>query len=429
VINEIMYNPISGDDDDEFIELYNRGSSPVNVGQWRFEDGVDYALPAGTIIPAGGYLVVAKNRTNLLARHPGLSAALVVGNYSGQLANGGERLALAMPDFNLQTNGTIVITNIFYIDVNEVTYHDGGRWGEWSDGGGSSLELIDPRADNRLAANWADSDETQKSSWTLVERTGLIDLGMVSGTSNPDRLEMFIEGPGECLVDDVEVRNNGGANRVVNPGFESGDATWFFQGTHRRTSVENVGARSGSGVLHVRAVERGDAGANRIRTGIQVLTTGGTNMATLRAWVRWQRGDPNILLRIRGQWIECAGRMALPTNLGTPGAPNSQAIPNAGPAITEVAHAPILPAANEPIVVTARIVDPDAVGNVLLYYRIDPSTTFAQIAMTDSGGAPDLHEGDDVYSAMIPGQPAGTLIAFYILAADDANTGAATAPT
>jgi hypothetical protein len=423
VINEIMYNPISGDDDDEFIELYNRGSSPVNVGQWRFEDGVDYALPAGTIIPAGGYLVVAKNRTNLLARHPGLSAALVVGNYSGQLANGGERLALAMPDFNLQTNGTIVITNIFYIDVNEVTYHDGGRWGEWSDGGGSSLELIDPRADNRLAANWADSDETQKSSWTLVERTGLIDLGMVSGTSNPDRLEMFIEGPGECLVDDVEVRNNGGANRVVNPGFESGDATWFFQGTHRRTSVENVGARSGSGVLHVRAVERGDAGANRIRTGIQVLTTGGTNMATLRAWVRWQRGDPNILLRIRGQWIECAGRMALPANLGTPGAPNSQAIPNAGPAITDVAHAPILPAANEPIVVTARIVDPDAVGNVLLYYRIDPSTTFAQIAMTDSGGAPDLHEGDDVYSAMIPGQPAGTLIAFYILAADDANTG------
>lgn len=421
VINEIMYHPISGSDKDEFIELYNRGTSPVNVGQWRFEDGVNFTIPIGTIIQPGGYLVVAKDRTNLLARHPGLSTAVVIGDYGGQLANGGENLALAMPDINLRTNGSVITTNIFYIVVNEVTYRDGGRWGQWSDGGGSSLELIDANADNRLAANWADSDETQKSPWTLIERTAIIDLGMGGANGGPTRFEMFIEGPGECLVDDVEARNNGGTNRVLNADFESGDTGWAFQGTHRRTFVQTGGAHGGSACLHVSATERGDAGANRIRTAIAQMTTGTTNQATLRAWVRWLRGDPNILLRIRGQWMECAGAMTVPGNLGTPGARNSRAVPNAGPAIREVAHSPVLPAANEPIVITARASDPDGVDNLTLYYRIDPSTNYFQIAMTDGGTGPDPVQADDVYTAIIPGQAAGTLVAFYIWAGDDPN--------
>jgi hypothetical protein len=429
VINEIMYNPISGNDDDEFIELHNRGTSAADLGFWRLDNGVNFTIPAGTILQPGGYLVLAKNRTNLLARYPDLAAnpSRVIGNYGGQLANGGERVVLAMPDLNIRTNSAgFPVTNIFYIAVNEVSYRDGGRWGDWSDGGGSSLELIDPRADNRLAANWADSDETQKAPWTLIERTGLIDLGMVTATSNPDRLEMFIEGPGECLVDDVEVRNNGGTNRVVNPGFEMSDATWAFQGTHRRSFVQNQGARTGSGVLHLRAVERGDAGANRIRTGIQLMTTGGANTATLRAWVRWLRGERNILLRIRGQWIECAGSMSVPSNLGTPGAVNSRRIANAGPAIAGVAHAPILPAANEPIVVTAQVDDADGLASFTLRYRLDPDTSVTDLPMRDDGSGGDAVAGDGLYSATIPGQPDGTMLAFHLRATDGHATPAST---
>ena len=62
-----------------------------------------------------------------------------------------------------------VTTNWFYIPVDEVTYLDGGRWGEWSDAGGSSLELIDPDADNRQQSSWADSDESAKAPWTAIE--------------------------------------------------------------------------------------------------------------------------------------------------------------------------------------------------------------------------------------------------------------------
>jgi len=61
VINEVMYDPISEDSEDEYVELYNRSSSPVDLGKWRLEDAVSYAIPPGTILPAGGYLVIGKN--------------------------------------------------------------------------------------------------------------------------------------------------------------------------------------------------------------------------------------------------------------------------------------------------------------------------------------------------------------------------------
>ena len=56
-----------------------------------------------------------------------------------------------MPEFETSTNnlGQLVTNNVDIV-VNEVTYHDGGRWGQWSDGGGSSLELIDARSNHRL---------------------------------------------------------------------------------------------------------------------------------------------------------------------------------------------------------------------------------------------------------------------------------------
>jgi hypothetical protein len=87
-----------------------------------------------------------------------------VGDFAGKLSHNGEHLALTMPDTVVQTNKLgVAVTNLIHIVVNDLTYGTGGRWGQWSAGGGSSLELTDPNSNNRLAANWADSDETQKS--------------------------------------------------------------------------------------------------------------------------------------------------------------------------------------------------------------------------------------------------------------------------
>src|SRR6185503_20214624 len=148
---------------------------------------------------------------------------------------------------------------------------------------------------------------------------------------------------------------------------------------------QSGGAFVGDQCLRLRASDRGDAGANRIRSAIATMPTGGTNQATLRARVRWLRGDPNFLLRIRGQWMECAGRMTLPTNLGTPGAANSRRVSNAGPAIYDVTQAPVLPVENEPVIVTARAHAPDSIASLTLRYRIDPSATLIDVPMRDDG--------------------------------------------
>jgi hypothetical protein len=141
VINEIMFNPMSDNDLDEFVELHNRSAAPVNVSGWRFTDGINFTFPPNTTIPAHGYLVVARNVNRLLTNYPGLNAANAIGNFSGNLANGGERLALASVSETTVTNNGVPVIHTIYTVVDEVTYQDGGRWGRWADRGGSSLEL------------------------------------------------------------------------------------------------------------------------------------------------------------------------------------------------------------------------------------------------------------------------------------------------
>jgi len=417
VINEIMYSPISKDSDDEFVELYNRGSNFISLAGWRLQGGIGFTFPLDEdgepFIPPNGYVVIAKNAAHLRPRYANLNVDNTVGDYNGSLANGGERIALTMPDPFLATNGSVVSTNFNHIVVDEVTYRDGGRWGRWADGGGSSLELLDARSDNRLAANWADSDETAKAPWTTVSVRGVLD----NGTSAADQLQVLLQGAGECLIDNVEVVTLAGANVIANSTFESGATGWTAEGTQEPSGWEMSEGFNGGRSYHVRATDRGDNQVNRIRTPLTAVQPNNTTN-TIRANVRWLRGHPEILFRLRGNWLEAAVSMNLPTNLGTPGAVNSRVVPNAPPAIFEVTHNPPVPGANAAVVVTARVYDSDGLSLVRVRYRIDPSATVADVTMHDDGTGGDAVAGDGLYSAIIPGQPANTLVAFRVEATD-----------
>ena len=419
VINEIMYDPISGDSDDEYVELYNRGSTPIdlgnhrNLGPYRLRGGISFSFPTNTIIPANGYVVVAKNAQRLLTNYLNLTTNNTFGNFSGSLANGGDRVTLTIPEDLIRTNNSIVVTNIAHIGIDEVTYDTGGRWPQWAHGGGSSLELIDPRSDHHQASSWAASDETAKAApWTTVSVTGVLD----NGNGAMDELQLFLQGAGECLVDDVEVFAQGGPNLVANSNFESGLSGWVAQGNHDQSSLENTGYNS-SRSLHVRATGRGDSGANRLRVPLTAQLSAGAT-ATLRAKVRWLKGYPGVLLRLHGNFLEAIGDLAVPTNLGTPGAPNTQAAANGGPSSFNVTHSPVLPSAGQAVTVTAQVCDPDGLSSVLLKYRVDPSTNFTAVSMQ--------HRGAGFYAGTIPAQAAGTTVAFYIQAADAAAAGATT---
>lgn len=90
VINEIHYNPATNSAL-EYVELRNQLYVNVDMSGWRFDGGITFDFPEGTVIPARGYLVVAKDPAALQAA-TGFAGAL--GPFAGNLANDGEKLTL-----------------------------------------------------------------------------------------------------------------------------------------------------------------------------------------------------------------------------------------------------------------------------------------------------------------------------------------------
>jgi hypothetical protein len=412
VINELMYDPISGNDAGQYIELYNQSTNTVSLANWQFTSGVSFVFPPNASIGPDGYVVIGENTAQLFSNYSNLNAANTYGNYSGKLSHNGERVALSMPE-------ALDVTNTVYVVEDEVTYGTGGRWGEWSAGGGSSLELINPRSNHRLAANWADSDESQKSSWADIENTGVLDNGddYENGILHA---QIGLLDAGECLVDDIEVDYNG-SNYVSNGTFENGLSNWSLQGCMVCSTLENSGYLSGYS-LHIRSSDRIWPGDNSCQVSLSNTNLQPGETATLRFKARWLHGWPEPLLRLNGSWLEATAAMPVPSNLGTPGAPNSRYVTNAGPAMYNVTHTPTVPAADQPVVVTANIHDPDGVRNLTLNYRLDPSANYVSVPMNDNGTGGDAIAGDGIYSATIPGQAANQIAAFYLSATDGLGT-------
>jgi hypothetical protein len=423
VINEIMYHHAARDERYEYVELYNRGASPVSLAGWAFTDGVEYTFAEGATIAPGGYLVVAKDPNFLAAVYKDLAIGVdLVGPYEGELSDHSERIRLSYPLG--QANAADGKAQENMVPVDEVTYCDGGQWPAWADGMGASLELRDPRSDNDTPGAWADSDESGKTQWQQFSFTIEASDGRYTHDS-PSIFDFLLLNSGEVLLDDLECVI-GGVNRITNNGFESGETSWRILGNHTRSFVTTEDARSGSRALHLIATGHGDPGANRIN---QSISGAGTGAVTFRGWARWLRGSRFLLLRttretspVRPPRPAHAFELEMPLNLGTPGRQNTAFVANRGPDILDVQHAPVLPAAGEPIVVTARVVDADGIGSVTLYHRTEGSAAFASLPMADDGSGDDEIAGDRIYSAAITGGTAGQIRAFYIEASDGAAT-------
>ncbi|MFH1715797.1 MAG: CotH kinase family protein, partial [Planctomycetota bacterium] len=104
---------------------------------------------------------------------------------------------------------------------------------------------------------------------------------------------------------------------------------------------------------------------------------------------------------------------------GTPGMANSVAADNIAPIILDVMHWPVIPGADEPVTISAYIVDESTTGiTAVLYYRRDGDSGFETLAMFDDGQHGDDESGDSIYGAHIPAQADGTVVEFYVMATD-----------
>lgn len=399
VINEIFYHGLNNSAE-QWIELKNKSGTPLDLSGWKFTNAISYDLPAGTLIPAGGFLVVAWDPTAFAALHPGVTA---LGPWDGSLSHSGETILLRDPNDNV---------------ADEVTYADGGRWSAWADGGGSSLELRDARADNSKGEAWAASDESAHSTWTTIASGTYQGLGANSNASDPTNYNEFVFGlldKGEFLIDDISVKDvsAGNVELIQNGTFEGGTAAgWRIIGHHSGTVVVDP-TNAAQKVLKVVANGATEHMSNHAETTLKngstyvLLDATHTYNITFRA--KWLRGSNQLNTRLWHNRLPRKTLLNTPVTGGSPGAENGQAVPNIGPTFDGLAHTPVVPSAGQAATVTIQVADPDGLGSVQLAYSVNGGS-FTTTAMSSAGGG--------LYSGTVPAQSASALVQFYVQATD-----------
>jgi|GEM_PF-2675169 hypothetical protein len=137
IINEIMYNPSGSESTDEWVELYNNGSSDQNISDWLLIDTTTarslILINGSGNISVGDYAVIIENQTTFLQNYPSFNSTLFEVS-SLTLTNSGDVLSL---------NNTENITEfVNYTDYSPTSITEG-----------KTLERIDFNGGN-ISSNW-----------------------------------------------------------------------------------------------------------------------------------------------------------------------------------------------------------------------------------------------------------------------------------
>jgi hypothetical protein len=87
---EVEFDPISGDQDEEYFALVNGGDSAVDISGWSVVYDVEITFRPGVVIPAGGTLYISPDVAAFRERDrspTGGEGHFVQGNYRGRLSN------------------------------------------------------------------------------------------------------------------------------------------------------------------------------------------------------------------------------------------------------------------------------------------------------------------------------------------------------
>jgi hypothetical protein len=171
VINEIMYNPATSDENAEYIELLNISDSVVTLAEfdneqlidvpWRFADdsnGISFDFPLGTTMAPGEYLLLVKDKIVFESSYTSFPEEVQIFEWGpGKLDNAGEKIQLSKPGDEFEGKR-------YYIRVDRVNYSDGSHpadediWPVEPDGTGKSLNRLIPSDYGNDPENWIAAD-------------------------------------------------------------------------------------------------------------------------------------------------------------------------------------------------------------------------------------------------------------------------------
>lgn len=407
VINEIMYHhpPIYrttnrpySENAEQWIELHNISAETIDLAGWRLAGEIDFAFTAGTTVPPGGYLVVSSDVAALRTKYPGIA---VIGNFERRLSHHSAEIILTDPAGN---------------PANRLRYHNSHPWPAYANGGGSTLELRDPRNDNSVPESWGDSIESAKSEWRRYSyRAKAIRPLYSPAIYQFHEFRMGLLDEGEALVDNITVTEfptNAPARQLLqNTNFAS-TASWRLLGNHSHSAVVAEGTDADR-VLHLIATGSTSYLDNRLET---TLKSGGAlvPVVTGREYeiafdAKWIAGSPQFRTELYYNKVAATTILEMPGMIGTPGRRNSIYTSNAGPSYRGLSHWPVVPLPTENIQVRIEANDPDGLAAIRLFYKVN-AAAWRNIHMTSVEGG--------VYDGTIPPQSNGAVIQFYVEGTD-----------
>lgn len=420
VINEIHYDPDVKTDAVEFIELYNNGASSVNLGGWMFTDAVTYTFPNGTVLPAGGYLVIGQNPAAIQTKW-GITG--VLGPWTGKLSNDGDNIILV--DNNA-------------VKIDEVDYQCGFPWPTSSRGDGPSMELINPAFDNNLGGNWRPSGDysndhlitffseqsdwhyfkgkteastpisawrtlafSENSSWT----TAMGPLGYAKSYVMTNLADMKNGYTTVYLRKTFTVADAAAvSNLVLQALYDDGINVWI-----NGKLVYRENTSSDNPLYNATAITSITNDAYReivLPDPSQYIVTG-TNIIAVQL-LNQSIGGSDACFDAR--LINTASKKP------TPGAINSVYNTSPPPCLRQVDCTPAQPTAGQAVTISIKATAPSGIQSVKLQYQtVDPGTYIrlsdpewtsgwsADQVMHDDGAAGDAAAGDDIYTFVIPG--------------------------
>ena len=401
IINEVMFNPPGDHRAGEYIELFNRDAKAIDLSGWRFVDGVNFTFPSATSIEAGGYLVIAAD-VDYVRRVYKLKN--VIGNYGGELSNPGELLRLEDAYGNF---------------ADEVDYRNHGNWPGWTKGGGSSMELANPWADNSLPSAWRDSDETTKSSFREYTATGKWQqLKTMGGATDYREFHMHLVGDSEIVLSEIEaISSRTKKNVLTNANKMSTNNRsangWLAQGNHWATYMSGR-------ELHLISDGHGDNRPNRMEIDMSSNVRRNDNL-TIKFKARWIRGNPRLIAWTWDKSVAGSFLIEIPDNLGTPGKRNSMFSANTPPQVDQLQHSPAVPTSSQSVRVTARITSADSLSTISIRHRADSSNntgSWKTKTMYDDGsrGGDDVADDGVFTGTLTEYRTNGRRVQFYVQA-------------
>lgn len=447
MINEIHYNNNFNAVCNEFVELHNPDGVPVDLSGWKLTGAIEYTFPAGSALPASGYLVVAEDPETILSEF----RVTALGPYSGSLNSEGESLEL------VDSNGA---------EIDVVDYGVGFPWPSLAAGEGSSMELIYPDLDNDLGSSWRSSgissggvaraliapgsdwhyrkglDEASDPihAWTskgFVEDETWLTAAAPLGRNEPlvetVVSDIFLNYSSVFLRKEFMFSGTAPSELVLKALYDDGVIVWLNgEEIYRSESVD-------SGVIDYRGNDENNAGQSSHGTAISSDEQDGYEQYTVAGVAEILQAGNNVLaVQVFNDSIGSSDFLidvALETpapifsqSRPTPGAENNAYSVSAPPNIRQVSHLPESPTSVDEVTVSAKVTDSDGVGEVTLSYQIvKPGSYVRQIDAQYEQGWVDLAmedlENDGVFSATIPAAGHRELVRYRITCVDANGVG------